>query len=81
MWNIIEFFDLKDVPTSDLCMQLADDTKEAHSECASDAYADVQSAIDILDSLRLAGKLSQEHFQDVQFFLQSAQENMMEGDA
>lgn len=60
---------------------LDNDTKNAHSAWASDAQADIQSAIDILDSLRLAGKLSQDHFQDVTYFLHSAQEHMMEGQA
>lgn len=54
------------------------DTKEAHSEWASDAHADVQAAIDILDSLRLAGKLSYGNFQDVTYFLHSAQEHIQE---
>lgn len=54
------------------------------SEAASDAHADVQAAIDILDSLVKSGKLHCVNCQDVRFFLLQAQhemEELMEGGA
>ncbi len=52
---------------------LDNDTRAAHSEWASDAHADIQAGIDILNSLRLAGKITRDDYSNVCFFLQSAQ--------
>ncbi len=65
MTNIIPTFDVKDVPASDLYLiddQLDNNTKEAHSEWASDAKAEIEAVESILISLAQAQKLHRDEF-------------------
>ncbi len=65
MTDHIPTFDVKDVPVSDLYLiddQLDNNTKEAHSEWASDAKAEIEAVENILISLSQTQKLRRDEF-------------------